>query len=117
MGTSKAKKVSGRPMIRPSGALKWVFGHTDARKKFVFVGCAGTEARSPAAFQMLSSIGRVSGERIVEILDVESEYSLVARAKRAENVAHFVAAGAKPKCIERLELFASEEHIVQWIES
>jgi hypothetical protein len=85
--------------------------------KYSLLGCIGTEDRCTAVFSELHALNRLENLSLVEIVDVESEYSPRSAEKCANNRAIYANGGAADEDIHLINLLENEEGIFRWIES
>lgn len=101
--------------FRPWGDLTWLLPQL-GNEQFHFVGCVGTEDRSTIAFAEMRHHNANSALTFVEVIDPPSEYSIPAQEKRGKNRDLFSRLLGAPVQAERLDLFAREHLIAEWIE-
>ncbi len=105
--------------FRPWGHLDWVFSNLPDIK-YYFVGCVGTEDRCVSAFEELTNKGKLFGQSFVEVIDVidvNSEYSSEASVKRLEKQNTLTAIGMSKSDVTGIDLLSVEEEIISWINS
>jgi hypothetical protein len=100
---------------RPWGKLREVM-ESIGPERFIFLGCVGTEDRCTSALSELSKLGMIDTASLVEIIDVESEYSELALKKREKNKDTFESLGFGEGSIKKVNLLEAEEEIFNWIE-
>lgn len=101
---------------RPWGNIDWVLSHLPP-KDYFFVGCVATEDRCVAAFDELTKKKKITGHSFVEIIDADSDYSEEASTKRQKNLSRLGINGLSIAEVTTIDLLASEEKIIQWIEN
>lgn len=100
--------------FRPWGHLDWVLSNLPDNQYF-FVGCLGTEDRCVAAYLELSTQNKIFGQSFVEVMDVQSDYSIEAVNCRKNNLNVLLSTGLNKSDVTQIDLLSKEEEIISWI--
>lgn len=103
------------PNYRPWGLFDWVFSNLPDKNKYFFVGCVGVEDRCIAAYEELHKKNIIENQLFAEVIDIDSEYSEAASAKRQKNSDKLLSNGVSQTDITKICLLDNEEIIVTWI--
>lgn len=92
-------------MFRPWGLMDWTLALSEQRKWY-FVGALGSEERSLAALQWLTSLGLENGRALIQIEALPSRFYEATLSRLAERQKQFALLGGSPDELRRLPLLA-----------